>query len=251
MRLLQQRNDTYQDCKPQTVEISQGCPSIMSPASSWPPKGRRQERGFKLISDHTQDFHPTTREKEMVENQLHNPTATRRRSPYNTRSGWHSSQSIWYQAGSRGSHLRPFVWTLLSGVFCTVLPRTTLWWPWFHGGHRMLQTNPWGNVWVPIQHQCLDKEDIAGITLFLFTYVWRQNCNCNFYHRFPTMLDKGRWTDIILFQRCHLLALQSGSISFNALGNARGVSVCVRTKKDPPCTLGDWAHCATGEDSWQ
>jgi hypothetical protein len=22
-------------------------------------------------------------------------------------------------------------------------------------------------------------------------------------------------------------------------------------KKDPPCTLGDWAHWATGEDSWQ
>ncbi len=140
---------------------------------------------------------------------------------------------------------------LPSGGFCTVLPRTMLWWPWFHGGYRMLQTNPWGNVWVPTQHQCLDKEDIAGSTLYLFTYVWGQDSNHNFYHRIPTILDNGRRMDMILFQRCHLLALQSDGISFNALGNARDVSVCMHTKRDPPCTLGDWVHCATGEDSWQ
>jgi hypothetical protein len=67
----------------------------------------------------------------------------------------------------------------------------------------------------------------------------------------PTILDKGRRTDIILFQLCHFLALQSGSISFNALGDAHGISVCVFTKKDPPCMLGDRAHCATGDDGWQ
>jgi hypothetical protein len=39
--------------------------------------------------------------------------------------------------------------------------------------------------------------------------------------------------DIVLIQRCHLLAPQSGGISFNALGNSRGVSVCVHTKRDP------------------
>jgi hypothetical protein len=95
------------------------------------------------------------------------------------------------------------------------------------------------------------QEDIEGSTLYLFTYDWHQDSNQNFYCRFPTILDKGRQTDIILFQRCHLLALQSGGISFNALGNARGISVCVHTKRNPPCMLGDWAHCATGEDSWQ
>ncbi len=175
----------------------------------------------------------------------------RRRSPYNTCSSWHSSQSIWYQAGSCGSHLGPSVWMLLSGLFCTVLPRTTFWWPWFHGGHRMLHTNPQGNVWVLTQHWCLDREDIAGSTLYLFMYVQRQDSNHNFYHGFPKILDKGRQTDIILFLRSHLLTLQSGGIPFNALGNAHGISVCVHTKRDPPCTLGDWAHSATGEDSWQ
>jgi hypothetical protein len=48
------------------VGISQGCPSITSPASSWPPKGRRWERRFNSISNHTQDSHPRTREKEMA-----------------------------------------------------------------------------------------------------------------------------------------------------------------------------------------
>jgi hypothetical protein len=48
-----------------------------------------------------------------------------------------------------------------------------------------------------------------------------------------------------------LLALQSSGISFNALSNAHSVSVCVHTKRDPPCMIGDWAHCATGDDSWQ
>ncbi len=190
------------------------------------------------------------RERNGVES-ITQPARHRRQSPYNTCSSWHSSQSIWYQAGSCGSHLGPSVWTPLSGIFCTLLPRTTFWWPRFHGGHRMLQTNPRGNVWVPTQHQRLDKEDIAGSTLYLFTYVRRQDSNHNFYRRFSITLDKGSRTDIILFQQCHLLALQSSSISFNALGNAHGVSVWVRMKRDPPCTLGHWAHCATGEDSWQ
>jgi hypothetical protein len=103
------------------------------------------------------------------------------------------------------------------------------------------------NVWT--------KEDFAGSTLYISTYVRRQDCNHNFYCRFPTILDKGRQTDIILIQRCHLLALKSGGISCNALCNAHGisVSVCVRTERDPPCTLGDRVHCATstGEDCWQ
>ncbi len=103
----------------------------------------------------------------------------RRQSPYNTCSSQHSSQSIWYQAGSHGSHLRPSAWTLLPSIFCTVLPRTTFWQPWFHGGHRMLQANPWGNIWVPTRHQCLGKEDIAGNTLYLFMYVWRRDSNHN------------------------------------------------------------------------
>ncbi len=174
----------------------------------------------------------------------------RRQSPYNMCSSWHSSQTIWYQAGSCGSHLGPSVWTLPSVVFCTMLPRTTFWQPQFHGGHRMLQTNSWGIVWVPTQHQRLDEEDIAGSTLYLFTHARCQDSNHNFYRGFPTILDKGRQLDIILFQRCHLLALQSSGISFNALGNAHSVSVCMRMKRNPPCMLGDWAHCATGEDSW-
>ncbi len=73
-----------------------------------------------------------------------------------------------------------------------------------------------------------------------------------FLLRIPTILDKGRQTDIILFQRCHLLALQHCGISFNSLGNAGSISVCVHTKRYPPCMLlEDWAHCSTGEDIWQ
>jgi hypothetical protein len=60
------------------------------------------------------------------------------------------------------------------------------------------------------------------------------------------LIKVDKWTSL-----CHLLALQRGSISFNALGNAPGVSVCMCTKWDPPHTLRDLAHCATGEDSWQ
>jgi hypothetical protein len=32
--------------------------------------------------------------------------------------------------------------------------------------------------------------------------------------------------------------------------HAAYLSACAQ-KRDPPHTLGDWAHCATGEDSWQ
>ncbi len=126
----------------------------------------------------------------------------------------------------------------LFGVFYTLLPRITFWRPWFHGGHKMFRTNSQGILWVPTQHQSLDEEDFAGSTLKLFTYVHRQNSNHSFYWRFPTILDKGRQTDIILFQRCHLLVLQSGGISFNALGNAHGVSVCMRTNGIPLASWG-------------
>jgi hypothetical protein len=95
------------------------------------------------------------------------------------------------------------------------------------------------------------------------TYVWTKKILQEAHYTFSRMsgakiattistADFQQWqTDIILFQRCHLLALQSGGISFNALSNAHCVSVCMHTKRDTPCTLGDWAHCATGKDSWQ
>ncbi len=122
----------------------------------------------------------------MAQNQLCNPTAMRRQSPYNTHSSWHSSQSIWYQAGSCGSHLKPSVWTLPSGIFCIVLPRTTFQRPWFHGdtecSKQILEgsyeyppkTNVWTNKILQAAHYTFSHMSGAKIVTTISTMDFQQ-----------------------------------------------------------------------------
>jgi hypothetical protein len=48
----------------------------------------------------------------------------------------------------------------------------------------------------------------------------------------------------------HYKAVTSHSM-LSAMHTAYLSACAQRREKDPPCTLGDWAHCATGEDCWQ